>query len=406
MESCADAAAKRSYRINEKLSENDLGSPFDPINGDLMARPHLFSRMVEAAVENAARRIGRNGRPTAESVSVGENLVSIKAPQVLMTILPGIGRTVSPDIRTFAGEDGRYVVSTWTRDGDPKDEGMLHPYAVGEATHESKIFVFNDGGRKHEYRCSSLSEARRMFDTEVPVAERLGEPSLEVKTEKVRDTGKWSVMLDLSETAKKLGVPEKHKLAIAKKTLKMTDAAADIMGGMSKEEAREFLRSIGWTERQIAKLDEGTLESRILTVEDFGRAFSKMVETLASGRSCWMADKDGNAIAWCHGDSFAKTETADIRLTGKAVREAIGRGRRFVLSVEGRAGVSDQSAVGVIGETDGNPEIGSRICFDRDGRSFCAEVVDSGAAFIVIETSESSRLHPDVISQASAFKFA
>ena len=48
-----------------------------------------------------------------------------------------------------------------------------------------------------------------------------------------------------------LTVPERHQLRIAKQTLRMHDAAAAIMGGMTKEEAREFLRSIGWTLEQI-----------------------------------------------------------------------------------------------------------------------------------------------------------
>jgi len=34
---------------------------------------------------------------------------------------------------------------------------------------------------------------------------------------------------------------EKHKIAIAKKTLAMTDWGARIMGGMTKEDAREIL---------------------------------------------------------------------------------------------------------------------------------------------------------------------
>lgn len=37
---------------------------------------------------------------------------------------------------------------------------------------------------------------------------------------------------------------ENHQKRIAIDTLKMNDAAANIMGGMTKEEARKFLRSI------------------------------------------------------------------------------------------------------------------------------------------------------------------
>lgn len=39
----------------------------------------------------------------------------------------------------------------------------------------------------------------------------------------------------------KLTVPEKHRLKIARATLKMTDVGAKIMGGMTKDEAREVI---------------------------------------------------------------------------------------------------------------------------------------------------------------------
>jgi len=44
---------------------------------------------------------------------------------------------------------------------------------------------------------------------------------------------------------------DKHQFKIAKDTLKMSDAGARIMGGMTKEQARVFLRSKGWTVREI-----------------------------------------------------------------------------------------------------------------------------------------------------------
>jgi len=42
----------------------------------------------------------------------------------------------------------------------------------------------------------------------------------------------------------KLSVPEKHQLKIAKDTLKMSDIGAKIMGGMTKEEAKEIIRKL------------------------------------------------------------------------------------------------------------------------------------------------------------------
>lgn len=58
------------------------------------------------------------------------------------------------------------------------------------------------------------------------------------------------------EGKKKLSVPEKHQLNIAKKTLKMSDAGANIMGGMTKKEAREFLSKIGYSDKEIKKMEE------------------------------------------------------------------------------------------------------------------------------------------------------
>ena len=48
-------------------------------------------------------------------------------------------------------------------------------------------------------------------------------------------------------------VADKHQLKIAKDTLRMSDAGAFIMGGMTKEQAREVLRKQGWSEDRISK---------------------------------------------------------------------------------------------------------------------------------------------------------
>ena len=52
-----------------------------------------------------------------------------------------------------------------------------------------------------------------------------------------------------------LTVPQQHQLKIAKKTLKMNDVGVMVMGGMSKQEARDFLKSIGWSEQKIKKAE-------------------------------------------------------------------------------------------------------------------------------------------------------
>ena len=43
---------------------------------------------------------------------------------------------------------------------------------------------------------------------------------------------------------KELSVPDTHQLKIARDTLKMSDIGARIMGGMTKEQAREVIRRL------------------------------------------------------------------------------------------------------------------------------------------------------------------
>lgn len=52
-----------------------------------------------------------------------------------------------------------------------------------------------------------------------------------------------------------LSIPQQHQLKIAKKTLKMTDVMANVMGGMSRPEAIDFLKSIGWSDQKIKKAE-------------------------------------------------------------------------------------------------------------------------------------------------------
>lgn len=54
---------------------------------------------------------------------------------------------------------------------------------------------------------------------------------------------------------RELSVPEKHQKKIAIDTLKLSDAGAKIMGGMTKDQAHKFLRSIGYTGEQIAGIE-------------------------------------------------------------------------------------------------------------------------------------------------------
>lgn len=57
---------------------------------------------------------------------------------------------------------------------------------------------------------------------------------------------------------KVLSVFEKHRKIIAFQTLRMSDAGAIVAGGMSKADARKFLLKIGYTEKEIAKIEESS----------------------------------------------------------------------------------------------------------------------------------------------------
>ncbi len=45
----------------------------------------------------------------------------------------------------------------------------------------------------------------------------------------------------------------RHQTKIARNTLRLTDAGASILGGMTREEARRYLKSVGWNEERIRR---------------------------------------------------------------------------------------------------------------------------------------------------------
>jgi hypothetical protein len=47
-----------------------------------------------------------------------------------------------------------------------------------------------------------------------------------------------------AKNQQRLSVPDKHRLNIARKTLKMSDVGARVMGGMTKDEARQVIREL------------------------------------------------------------------------------------------------------------------------------------------------------------------
>ena len=62
---------------------------------------------------------------------------------------------------------------------------------------------------------------------------------------------------------RQLSVPEKHQLRIALQTLRAPDAMVGVMGGMNKEEAREFLKKLGYSDVQIVSIESQMEEHRV-----------------------------------------------------------------------------------------------------------------------------------------------
>jgi hypothetical protein len=80
------------------------------------------------------------------------------------------------------------------------------------------------------------------------------------------------------EAEKSLSVPEQHQKSIAIKTLKMPDAMVGIMGGMDKDEARKFLKSIGYTDTQVRKLEARQASSRVVIAKELVKIANKKTQ--------------------------------------------------------------------------------------------------------------------------------
>ncbi|HUV84278.1 MAG TPA: hypothetical protein VMV86_01130 [Methanosarcinales archaeon] len=116
---------------------------------------------------------------------------------------------------------------------------------------------------------------------------------------------------ELLKLAKSLTVPERHQKNIAIKTLKMSDAGAKIMGGMTKEEARDFLKSVGYSDSKIKRLEasikkQASIQIDISAATDWG--FGHIYGTL-SGR---MSDLSYNGL------------TKDLQKTARAMVKRYG----------------------------------------------------------------------------------
>lgn len=113
---------------------------------------------------------------------------------------------------------------------------------------------------------------------------------------------------------RKLTVPEQHQLKIARQTLRMSDAGARIMGGMTKEEARQI----------VAKLTSAQMD----TPDYPGHKPNPHMERQVFQNDGWVIETDAGDFA---SPDFDAADVDDIR-------SAIGTNRKVMLgdSVYGR----------------------------------------------------------------------
>lgn len=115
------------------------------------------------------------------------------------------------------------------------------------------------------------------------------------------------------KAARQSSVPEQHQKNIAIKTLKMNDIFSKIMGGMNKDEARDFLTSIGYSPENIARI-----EGKIASFEDeikFARCKNKGDLTPNPFAVCHTTvdkDKDPDKYDRCVKEVSEKAEKKDV----------------------------------------------------------------------------------------------
>jgi len=100
-----------------------------------------------------------------------------------------------------------------------------------------------------------------------------------------------------------LTVPQRHQKNIAIKTLKMNDVFAKVMGGMTKEEAREFLKSIGWSDSRIRRLESSDKTAR--SREAAAGPYTLMQQLFADFKKGKLEDEEV-LKSWGHGMGHTK----------------------------------------------------------------------------------------------------
>jgi hypothetical protein len=116
----------------------------------------------------------------------------------------------------------------------------------------------------------------------------------------------------------------KYRLDIAIKTLRMPDAIANIIGGVTKKEAREYLKSRGYDDEQIRDIDNGNTPKH----SDYAKkrfqdvAMQNMYESmLKDGMHYRKAERETIRRFKEYDDTdFAKTEFGILQPSGKVAK--------------------------------------------------------------------------------------
>jgi hypothetical protein len=119
----------------------------------------------------------------------------------------------------------------------------------------------------------------------------------------------------IREALSEMGVFDQHKKKIAISTLKMHDLGAKLMGGMSKEEARNFLRSKGWSLDKISNLEKGDVKENETLSPAARAALSKRTPYKDRTNNIWTVMLNGKVIG--------KRMIAPVKMSEKDVKDAL-----------------------------------------------------------------------------------
>lgn len=155
-------------------------------------------------------------------------------------------------VKEFAGENLDENITTFP------DEEILLQMPNGEAL----VHAYFPGTKRHGY----VAVTKDGFRTDYPlfIGGKVFWDNPEWFTNKFRDKAAEQILADVGENEVRARnmpestVPEIHQKRIAIRTLQMNDVGARIMGGMTKEEAREILKSKwNYSDEAIRRIEGG-----------------------------------------------------------------------------------------------------------------------------------------------------